>query len=64
MGLASIMPQYILQILGNDPGLKAMPLKDPELAQASASSLRTAIRAPRWSELFAKRPPAFSSRNF
>jgi DNA-binding transcriptional LysR family regulator len=34
MGLASVMPHYILNILGNDPGLKAIPLKEPEIAHA------------------------------
>jgi DNA-binding transcriptional LysR family regulator len=34
MGLASVMPHYILNILGKDPGLKAIPLKEPEIAHA------------------------------
>ena len=34
MGLASIMPQYILDILGRDPGIKAIPLRDPEVAHS------------------------------
>ncbi len=34
MGLASVMPHYILSILGNEPGLKAIPLKEPELAHS------------------------------
>ncbi len=32
MGLASIMPQYILDILGRDPGITAIPLKEPDVA--------------------------------
>lgn len=32
MGLASIMPHYILDILGRDPGLQAIPLHEPEVA--------------------------------
>jgi len=31
MGLASIMPDYILGILGPHSGIKAIPLKDPEV---------------------------------
>lgn len=34
MGLASIMPHYILNILGSDPGLKAIPLMEPEIAHS------------------------------
>jgi len=34
MGLASVMPHYILSILGNEPGLKAISLKEPELAHS------------------------------
>src|SRR3990170_5902405 len=34
MGLASIMPQYILEILGTDPGIKAIPLMEPEVAHS------------------------------
>jgi DNA-binding transcriptional LysR family regulator len=34
MGLASIMPQYILDILGRDPGITAIPLRDPEVAHS------------------------------
>ncbi len=34
MGLASIMPHYILDILGNDPGLKAVPLLEPEVSHS------------------------------
>ena len=32
MGLASIMPHYILDILGREPGLTAIPLMEPEVA--------------------------------
>jgi DNA-binding transcriptional LysR family regulator len=32
MGLASIMPDYILDILGHEPGITAIPLKEPEVA--------------------------------
>ncbi|MGQ0456211.1 MAG: LysR family transcriptional regulator [Hyphomicrobium sp.] len=32
MGLASIMPDYILAILGSNPGIVAVPLKDPEVS--------------------------------
>ena len=32
MGLASIMPQYILDILGPHSGIKAIPLHEPEVA--------------------------------
>ena len=34
MGLASIMPHYILDILGRDPGLTAIPLLEPEVAHS------------------------------
>jgi DNA-binding transcriptional LysR family regulator len=34
MGLASIMPHYILDILGREPGITAIPLKEPELAHS------------------------------
>lgn len=34
MGLASIMPHYILDILGRDPGLEAIPLVEPEVAHS------------------------------
>ncbi|MFN0219638.1 MAG: LysR family transcriptional regulator [Hyphomicrobium sp.] len=34
MGLASIMPDYILAILGNDPGIVAVPLHDPVVAHS------------------------------
>ena len=34
MGLASVMPQYILDILGRDPGIKAIPLREPEVAHS------------------------------
>lgn len=34
MGLASVMPQYILDILGTNPGVKALPLKSPEVAHS------------------------------
>lgn len=34
MGLASIMPDYILDILGNEPGITAIPLKHPEVAHS------------------------------
>ena len=34
MGLASIMPLYILDILGRDPGVTAIPLKEPEVAHS------------------------------
>ena len=34
MGLASIMPHYILDILGRDPGLSAIPLLEPEVAHS------------------------------
>ncbi len=34
MGLASIMPHYILDILGREPGIKAIPLMEPEVAQS------------------------------
>ena len=32
MGLACIMPDYILDILGREPGITAVPLKEPEVA--------------------------------
>jgi DNA-binding transcriptional LysR family regulator len=31
MGLASIMPQYVLEVLGNVSGIKAIPLVDPKV---------------------------------
>ena len=31
MGLASIMPQYILEVLGNVSGIKAIPLAEPKV---------------------------------
>ena len=34
MGLASIMPDYILDILGHEPGITAIPLKSPEVAHS------------------------------
>ena len=34
MGLASIMPDYILDVLGGDPGIIAIPLKDPVVAHS------------------------------
>jgi DNA-binding transcriptional LysR family regulator len=34
MGLASVMPHYLLNLLGNDPGLKAIPLVEPEVAHS------------------------------
>ena len=34
MGLASVMPQYILDVLGTDPGIIALPLKEPEIAHS------------------------------
>ncbi len=34
MGLASIMPDYILDVLGRDPGIIAIPLKDPVVAHS------------------------------
>jgi DNA-binding transcriptional LysR family regulator len=34
MGLASIMPQYILNIFGREPGMRAIPLVDPEVAHS------------------------------
>jgi DNA-binding transcriptional LysR family regulator len=34
MGLASIMPQYILDVLGKEPGITAVPLKEPEVAHS------------------------------
>lgn len=34
MGLASVMPDYLLNLLGSDPGLKAIPLVEPEVAHS------------------------------
>jgi DNA-binding transcriptional LysR family regulator len=34
MGLASIMPHYILHVLGSDPGIEAIPLREPEIAHS------------------------------
>lgn len=34
MGLASVMPHYLLNLLGSDPGLKAIPLIEPEVAHS------------------------------
>jgi DNA-binding transcriptional LysR family regulator len=34
MGLPSIMPEYIVDIFGTDPDLRALPLKDPEVAHS------------------------------
>lgn len=34
LGLASIMPQYILDILGAHSGIKAIPLREPELSHS------------------------------
>lgn len=34
MGLASVMPHYLLNLLGSDPGLKAIPLVEPEVAHS------------------------------
>jgi DNA-binding transcriptional LysR family regulator len=34
MGLASVMPHYILDFLGKDPGVIAIPLRDPDIAQS------------------------------
>lgn len=32
MGLASIMPDYIIEVLGREPGITAIPLNQPEVA--------------------------------
>ena len=34
MGLASIMPEYFLNILGPMPGIKAVPLIEPKVEHA------------------------------
>jgi DNA-binding transcriptional LysR family regulator len=34
MGLASVMPHYLLDLLGSDPGLKAISLVEPEVAHS------------------------------
>ncbi|MET0431906.1 MAG: LysR family transcriptional regulator [Hyphomicrobium sp.] len=34
MGLASVMPHYLLNLLGKDPGIKAIPLVEPEVAHS------------------------------
>lgn len=34
MGLASIMPDYILEVLGREPGVAAVPLTSPEVAHS------------------------------
>lgn len=34
MGLASVMPRYILELLGRDPGLIAVPLMEPEVSHS------------------------------
>lgn len=34
MGLASVMPRYILELLGRDPGLIAVPLLEPEVSHS------------------------------
>jgi DNA-binding transcriptional LysR family regulator len=34
MGLASVMPRYILELLGRDPGLIAVPLLEPEVTHS------------------------------
>jgi DNA-binding transcriptional LysR family regulator len=34
MGLASVMPQYILDVLGRDPGITAVPLIEPEVVHS------------------------------
>lgn len=34
MGLASIMPDYIIDIVGSDPGITAIPLKQPEITHS------------------------------
>jgi DNA-binding transcriptional LysR family regulator len=34
MGLACIMPQYILDILGTEPGITAIPMVEPEVAHS------------------------------
>lgn len=34
MGLASVMPHYLLNLLGDEPGIRAIPLVDPEVAHS------------------------------
>lgn len=34
MGLASIMPDYIIEVLGREPGITAIPLNQPEVAHS------------------------------
>lgn len=70
MGLASIMPHYILELLGNDPGIKAVPLMEPEIAHSVGlvalnrdplAPLVSAIR--KAAQMFSEKNVMFSTRN-
>ena len=70
MGLASIMPHYILELLGNDPGIKAVPLLEPEIAHSvGLVALNRDPLAPlvsafqRAAHLFSEKKIMFPSRN-
>ncbi len=70
MGLASIMPHYILELLGNDPGIRAVPLMEPEIAHSIGlvalnrdplAPLVSAIR--KAAQMFSEKNVMFSTRN-
>ncbi len=64
MGIASVMPSYILQILGNDPGIKAIPLTEPELAQSVGLVTQDRDPSAPLVRAFREAAAAFSVRNF
>ena len=64
MGLASVMPHYILQILGNDPGLKAIPLREPELAHSVGLVTQDRDPSAPLVRAFREAAAAFSVKNF
>ena len=49
MGLASVVPEYFLDILGPMSDIRAVPLVAPRSSTASVSSRSTAIPSRRWS---------------
>jgi len=54
---------YILQILGNDPGLKAIPLTEPELAQSVGLVTQDRDPSAPLVRAFREAAAAFSVRN-
>jgi DNA-binding transcriptional LysR family regulator len=64
MGLASIMPEYIVGIFGGDPDVRAVPLKAPHIAPSVG--LITPDRDPvaPLIRVFREAAAAFSTRGF